>query len=83
MGLDQLGPEDPAARPGRRILRGAIETYRADEPFDVVSLVDVIEHVRDPVETMRIVKRLHRRPLAHPACCLWIRTGISFQGSRL
>jgi 2-polyprenyl-3-methyl-5-hydroxy-6-metoxy-1,4-benzoquinol methylase len=58
VGLDQLGPEDPAARPGRRILRGAIETFRTEKPFDVVSLVDVIEHVRDPVETLRIVRRL-------------------------
>ena len=58
VGLDQLGPEDPNARPGRRILRGAIETFTSAEPFDVVSLVDVIEHVRDPVDTLRIVKRL-------------------------
>ncbi len=58
VGLDQLGPEDPNARPGRRILRGAIETFRSETSFDVVSLVDVIEHVRDPVETLRIVKRL-------------------------
>lgn len=59
VGLDPLAPTDPKARPGRTILRGSIETFHAEtEPFDVVSMVDVIEHVRDPVATFRAVDRL-------------------------
>lgn len=59
VGLDPLAPTDPAARPGRKVLRGSIETFHTDtEPFDVVSMVDVIEHVRDPVATFRAVDRL-------------------------
>ena len=59
VGLDPLAPVDPAARPGRTILRGSIETFvPAGDLFDVVSMVDVIEHVRDPVATLRAVDRL-------------------------
>jgi 2-polyprenyl-3-methyl-5-hydroxy-6-metoxy-1,4-benzoquinol methylase len=59
VGLDPLAPADPKARPGRTILRGSIETFHAQtDPFDVVSMVDVIEHVRDPVATFRAVDRL-------------------------
>ncbi len=59
VGLDPLAPTDPKARPGRTILRGSIETFHEKtEPFDVVSMVDVIEHVREPVETFRAVDRL-------------------------
>jgi 2-polyprenyl-3-methyl-5-hydroxy-6-metoxy-1,4-benzoquinol methylase len=59
VGLDPLAPTDPKARPERTILRGSIETFQnPGEPFDVVSMVDVIEHVRDPVATLRAVERL-------------------------
>lgn len=59
VGLDPLAPTDPAARPGRTILRGSIESFPGQpDPFDVVSMVDVIEHVRDPVATFRAVDRL-------------------------
>ncbi len=58
VGLDPLAPSDPAARPGRTILRGSIETFEGAADFDVVSMVDVIEHVRDPVATFRAVDRL-------------------------
>lgn len=60
LGLDPLGPEDPDHYPGRRIVRGRLETYATDEPFDLVSLVDVIEHVRDPVDTVRRAAALLR-----------------------
>jgi SAM-dependent methyltransferase len=36
-----------------RIVRGTLETYRPENLFDVVSLIDVIEHVRDPIATIR------------------------------
>lgn len=52
-GIDPLAPEDPAARPGRRVLRATLESYAPEAPLDVVSMIDVIEHVRDPVATMR------------------------------
>jgi SAM-dependent methyltransferase len=58
LGIDPLAPLDPAARPGRRVRRATLETFRAEAPFDVVSLIDVIEHVRDPVETIRLAARL-------------------------
>lgn len=53
LGLDPLAPTDPAARPGRRIRRATLETFEPDAPFDIVSMIDVIEHVRDPVQTIR------------------------------
>src|SRR5690606_6754754 len=53
LGIDPLAPEDPAARPGRRVVPGTLETFQPDAPFDIVSMIDVIEHVRDPVETIR------------------------------
>ncbi len=53
LGIDPLAPEDPAARPGRTVRRGDLETFVPDSPFDVVSLIDVIEHVRDPVAALR------------------------------
>ncbi|MFO0682468.1 MAG: class I SAM-dependent methyltransferase [Sandaracinus sp.] len=60
VGLDPLAPTDPAARPGRKILRGSIETFEPPitDRFDVVTMVDMIEHVRDPVATFRAVDRL-------------------------
>jgi SAM-dependent methyltransferase len=53
LGVDPLGPEDPEHHPGRRIIRGTLETFSDPVPFDLVSLIDVIEHVRDPVATLR------------------------------
>ena len=52
-GLDPLAPAEPDARPGRTIIRGELESFVPDTAFDVISLVDVIEHVRDPVATIR------------------------------
>lgn len=52
-GLDPLGPMDPGARPGRTIVRGELESYVPEHAFDVISLIDVIEHVRNPVTTLR------------------------------
>ncbi|UJR81413.1 class I SAM-dependent methyltransferase [Sandaracinus amylolyticus] len=53
VGIDPLAPADPAARPGRRVLSATLETFTPDAPLDVVSMIDVIEHVRDPVATLR------------------------------
>jgi len=55
VGLDPLGPPRPDGYPGRRILRGRLEDApqtMGERPFDLVSLIDVIEHVRDPVDTL-------------------------------
>jgi SAM-dependent methyltransferase len=52
LGLDPLAPADPAERPGRHIARGTLETFSDERGFDVVSMIDVIEHVRDPVATL-------------------------------
>lgn len=51
-GLDPLAPVDPEARPGRRILKGDLEHHRPSHAYDVVSMIDVIEHVRDPLLTL-------------------------------
>jgi 2-polyprenyl-3-methyl-5-hydroxy-6-metoxy-1,4-benzoquinol methylase len=53
VGIDPLGPADPADRPGRTILRATLETFAPTERFDVVSAIDVIEHVVDPIATLR------------------------------
>lgn len=58
VGLDPLAPSDPAARPGRRVIPGTLETFRSDAPFDLVSMIDVIEHVRDPRESIRLAAEL-------------------------
>jgi SAM-dependent methyltransferase len=52
LGLDPLAPADPAHYEGRRIVRGTLETFQDPQGFDVVSMIDVIEHVRDPIATM-------------------------------
>ncbi len=58
LGIDPLAPSNPELRPGRKVIRGTLETFQPDEPFDLVSMIDVIEHVRDPVDTLRRVVRL-------------------------
>lgn len=53
-GLDPLAPESEL--PGRRIDRGVLGEYSTGDRFtlvSLVSLVDVIEHVRDPVAAIR------------------------------
>ncbi len=67
-GWDAFGLE-PHAMGGRglegtplagRVAHATLEDYRPPEPFDLVSLVDVIEHVRDPLATIRQAARLIR-----------------------
>ena len=52
LGLDPLAPADPGYYQDRRVVRGTLETFRDAQGFDVVSMIDVIEHVRDPIATM-------------------------------
>jgi SAM-dependent methyltransferase len=40
-------------RLAQRIVRGTLADFRPPAPLDLVSLVDVIEHVRDPIATIR------------------------------
>ena len=51
LGLDPLASESESRRGlhGQPIRKGTLETFRADHPFEAVSMVDLIEHVRDPV----------------------------------
>jgi len=58
IGLDPLAPGDPDAYAGRRILRGTLEDAPPAGPFDVITLVDVIEHVRSPAETLRRAREM-------------------------
>ena len=52
-GLDPLAPANPATLPGRVIRRGTLEDTTLDEPFDIITMVDAIEHVRDPARTIQ------------------------------
>ena len=58
IGLDPLAAEDPEKLPGRKVIRGTLEDAELPTPFDAVTLIDVIEHVRDPVETIRRASEL-------------------------
>ncbi len=51
LGLDPLASESEGRRGlhGQPIRKGTLETFRPDHPFEAVSMVDLIEHVRDPV----------------------------------
>lgn len=60
IGIDPLAPTDATARPGRRIVRASLETFSDPRPFDVVSMIDVIEHVRDPVGSLGAAASLLR-----------------------
>lgn len=45
---------------GLDVFCGTIEEYRTDQPFDVVFMSHVLEHVVDPVDTLERVKELLR-----------------------
>lgn len=59
-GIDPLAPTDPSLVPGRTMLRGTLENAGLNGRFDLVSLVDAIEHVRDPRSTIAAAKRALR-----------------------
>lgn len=56
-GIDPLAPSDPSLVPGRTMVRGTLEGAGFSERFDLVTLVDAIEHVRDPSGTIAAAKR--------------------------
>jgi SAM-dependent methyltransferase len=45
---------------GIRVVAGDLETARLDETFDVVSIIQVIAHFREPRKAMQIISRLVR-----------------------
>ena len=45
---------------GIRVVTGDLETVDLDETFDVVSIIQVIGHFRDPLEALRITAKLVR-----------------------
>jgi len=57
-GLDPLALAEPDARPGRHILRGDLEHHRPEVPYDLLSMIDVIEHVRDPLHSLARARAL-------------------------
>jgi SAM-dependent methyltransferase len=59
-GVDPLAPNDPALVPGRTMLRGTLEDAGLRGRFDLVTLVDAIEHVRDPRSTIAAAKNALR-----------------------
>lgn len=56
-GIDPLAPEDGSLVPGRTMVRGTLEGAGFTERFDLVTLVDAIEHVRDPSGTIAAAKQ--------------------------
>jgi SAM-dependent methyltransferase len=56
-GIDPLAPADASLVPGRTMVRGTLEGAGFSERFDLVTLVDAIEHVRDPSGTIAAAKR--------------------------
>lgn len=56
-GIDPLAPADPTLLPGRTMVRGTLEGAGLDGRFDLVTLVDAIEHVRDPSGTIAAAKK--------------------------
>lgn len=59
-GIDPLAPTDPALVPGRTMVRGTLENAGLSGRFDLVTLVDAIEHVRDPRSTIAAAKKALR-----------------------
>lgn len=55
-GIDPLAPADGALVPGRTMVRGTLEEAGFSERFDLITLVDAIEHVRDPAGTIAAAK---------------------------
>lgn len=47
-----------AQEKGLDVFVGTLEAFNTEQRFDVITLWDVIEHVRDPLETLRIAKSL-------------------------
>lgn len=75
LGLDPLGQD----RPGRRIERGTLADYKTDRAFGLVSMIDVIEHVRDPEAEIR-----HAASLLDEGGVLMLATNdISSRGARV
>lgn len=59
-GLELQGPAAEHAAESHHVSTCAVEDYKIEAPnsFDVVSAVGLIEHVRDPLAFMALVKRL-------------------------
>lgn len=62
MGLEPSTSGVNAARQslGSRVVQGTVEEFRPDEPFDVVTMTHVIEHLCAPLAAMRRVHDLLR-----------------------
>ncbi len=43
---------------GVNLIRAELEEYQADEPYDVVTLFNVFEHVKDPRASLAAIRRL-------------------------
>ncbi|KLI37564.1 methyltransferase, partial [Brachyspira hyodysenteriae] len=41
-----------------RIYNGTLDTYQLDKKFDVITMIDVIEHFRNPIEILKIAKEI-------------------------
>lgn len=59
-GIDPLAPADATLVPGRTMVRGTLEHAGFDGQFDLVTLVDAIEHVRDPSGTIGAARQALR-----------------------
>jgi len=57
--IDPLAREE-AERGGHTYFCGPIEAFPEQEPFDVITMLNLIEHVKDPVGVMKHAQRLLR-----------------------
>ncbi len=81
--LDDLSGFGPGQRiEADRFVRGDVQsTPFADGEFDVAVLCEVLEHVGDPVRTLREAGRVGKRVLLTTPCEMRWRNGIAFRVS--
>jgi SAM-dependent methyltransferase len=78
-GIEPSSPlQATAARRGLTVTHGVLTHPELTGPFDVVTLIDVIEHVPDPVDLMRRIKRV----MAPNGICVVVTPDVSSVAAR-
>jgi 2-polyprenyl-3-methyl-5-hydroxy-6-metoxy-1,4-benzoquinol methylase len=80
IGIEPSGPmQARAAQSGLPVIHGVLPHPGAEGPFDVVSVIDVIEHVPDPVGLARSVADV----MAHDGICVMVTPDVDSFAARL